>query len=76
MGYNNQYNMEPGGTNDTHKQAKPFVNALNPADFPSLGNDSTQMSRPSSSSVTFTSKISPNAFNNENFPALSTFCYL
>lgn len=69
VGYNHQY-TEPGGTNDMQKQAKPFVNTLNPADFPSLGNDSSQMSRPSST-VTFTSKITPSTFNNQNFPALS-----
>lgn len=45
-----------------------FYNPLKPEDFPSLnGQQTTPVHIPS---VTFTSKINPNRFNQENFPSL------
>lgn len=68
IGYDNQFG-ELGCVNEiSDTTPKPFINRLN--DFPSLSNEQ-QAPRPTSS-VTFTSKITPSAkFDEQNFPALS-----
>lgn len=68
MGYEG-YNMEPGGNRNGQQNQKPFVNPINSADFPSLGNATEVPQTRATSSVTFT-KISSKPFRAEDFPSL------
>ncbi|KAI4455961.1 zinc finger protein [Holotrichia oblita] len=70
VGYEN-YNMEPGGNRNGQQNQKPFVNPINSADFPSLGNVTEVPQTRATSSVTFT-KISSKPFRAEDFPSLGS----
>lgn len=64
--------MEPGGGNrNGQNNPNPFVNPINSADFPTLGNAPEVPQTRGTSSVTFT-KISSKPFSADDFPSLGS----